>query len=98
MQIRLTDNGPLLSRLKRGTVLQPDGKNKPLNARSEALNALGSGLLFDKEVPREGVHITRRRRMVVDRRFDLGVDGVPKRDRQRGRVSRTAVRSTGGRR
>ena len=64
VQIQLTDNGPVLSRLKRGAVLQPDGRNKVHSPRSETLAALGTALLFDEEVPREGVHITRRRRMV----------------------------------
>src|SRR5262249_27023840 len=40
-----------------------DGSNRVHRARSETLAALGPALLFDEEVPREGVHITRRRRM-----------------------------------
>jgi hypothetical protein len=64
VQIQPDPNGPLLSRLKRGAVLQPDGTGKVHLAQSEALKALGTALLFDEEVPREGVHITRRRRMV----------------------------------
>jgi hypothetical protein len=64
VQIRESANGPLLMRLKRGAVLQPDGTNKVHKAKSEALKALGTALLYDEEVPREGVHITRRRRMV----------------------------------
>jgi hypothetical protein len=53
----------LVSRLKRGAVLQPDGSKIVHHARSEALNASADLLLYDEEVPREGVHITRRRRM-----------------------------------
>lgn len=64
LPVQLDDHGKLVSRLKRGAVLQPDGTNKVHHhAQSEALNALSSLLLYDEEVPREGVHITRRRRM-----------------------------------
>ncbi len=63
VQIQVAPNGPLLSRLKRGAVLQPDGSNTVHSAHSETLNSLGTALLFDEEVPREGTHITRRRRM-----------------------------------
>jgi len=41
----------------------PDGSNVTHPARSDALLTLGASLLFDEEVPREGVHVTRRRRM-----------------------------------
>jgi hypothetical protein len=50
-------------RLKRGAMLQPDGRNLIHPSRSEVLSELGSSLLYDEEVPRQGVHITRRRRM-----------------------------------
>lgn len=63
LPVQLDDHGKLVSRLKRGAVLQPDGKMKVHHAQSEALNALASLLLYDEEIPREGVHITRRRRM-----------------------------------
>jgi len=63
VQIRPDPSGPLLSRLKRGAVLQPDGTNVVHAARSEALQALGAAPLFDEEVPREGVRVTRRRRL-----------------------------------
>lgn len=62
LPIQLNDHGQLVTRLKRGAVLQPDGTNKVHHARSEALKALADSLLYDEEVPREGVHITRRRR------------------------------------
>lgn len=51
------------TRLQRGAMLQPDGSRRYHSARSEALDGLGSLLLYDEEVPREGVHVTRRRRM-----------------------------------
>ncbi|CAG1012340.1 hypothetical protein BURK2_04496 [Burkholderiales bacterium] len=52
-----------VARLQRGAVLQPDGTAQSHPAQSEALKALGAALLYDEEVPREGVRITRRRRM-----------------------------------
>jgi hypothetical protein len=63
LPVQLADHGKLISRLTRGAVLQPDGTNKVRAARSEVLSALATSLLFDEEVAREGVHITRRRRM-----------------------------------
>lgn len=62
LPVQLDNQGTM--RLKRGAVLQPDGTRKVQLARSEALRALGTQLLFDEEIPREGVHITRRRRLV----------------------------------
>ena len=55
--------GQILSRLKRGAVLQPDGTGKVHNATGEVLGSLGNQLLYDEEVPREGARITRQRRM-----------------------------------
>lgn len=63
LPVELDDHGTLVSRLKRGAVLQPDGTSKVHHAQSAALNALGNLLLYDEEIPREGVHLTRRRRM-----------------------------------
>jgi hypothetical protein len=63
VQLQPGNAGPMITRLQRGAVLQPDGSNNVTEARSEALNALGSSLLYDEEIPREGVRITRRRRM-----------------------------------
>jgi hypothetical protein len=57
------DAGPVVTRLQRGAVLRPDDSNHVNETRSEALEALGRSLLFDEEIPREGVRITRRRRM-----------------------------------
>lgn len=64
LPVQVIDHGALVSRLKRGAMLQPDGTNATHHAQSEALTLLGTSLLFDEEVPREGTHITRRRRMV----------------------------------
>ena len=55
--------GQILSRLKRGAVLQPDGSGKTHVATGEILLSIGSLLLYDEEVPREGARITRQRRM-----------------------------------
>jgi hypothetical protein len=58
-----TTAGQILSRLKRGAVLQPDGSRKVHTAQGEVLLSLGNLLLYDEEVPREGARITRQRRM-----------------------------------
>jgi hypothetical protein len=55
--------GQILSRLKRGAVLQPDGSGKVHSAAGEVLASLGTQLLYDEEVPREGARITRQRRL-----------------------------------
>jgi len=55
--------GVLVQRLKRGAMLQPDGTNIVHTGRSQALNVTQNLLLYDEEVPRDGVHITRRRRV-----------------------------------
>jgi hypothetical protein len=61
---RLPDTpGQILSRLKRGAVLQPDGSRKVHRAAGDILLSLGDLLLYDEEVPREGARITRQRRM-----------------------------------
>jgi len=62
LPVQLTDQGKLVSRLKRGAMLQPDGTRKVHLARSAVLGALARSLLYDEEVPRAGVRITRRRR------------------------------------
>ena len=67
MQTRGAD-GKVISRLRRGAVLQPDGSQRVHRALSDALAASGELLLFDEEVPREGQHLTRRR--VVARWID----------------------------
>ena len=55
--------GQILSRLKRGAVLQPDGSQKVHTATGEVLLSIGDQLLYDEEVPREGARITRQRRL-----------------------------------
>jgi len=52
-------SGNVISRLRRGAVLQPDGSNKVHLAQGEILNKDPELLMFDEEVPREGVHVTR---------------------------------------
>ncbi len=53
--------GKVISRLKRGAVLQLDGTRKVHRARSQALNVGADVMLHDEDVPREGVHVTRTR-------------------------------------
>ena len=55
--------GQILSRLKRGAILQPDGTKSPQEATGEVLLSLANLLLYDEEVPREGARITRQRRL-----------------------------------
>ena len=61
-------SGRIVSRLRRGAVLQPDGTQKLHVDLSEVLKAAGARLLYDEEVPREGQHVTRLR--VVARWID----------------------------
>jgi hypothetical protein len=49
----------IVSRLRRGAVLQPDGSQKIHSAQGRILNKDAELLMFDEEVPREGVHVTR---------------------------------------
>jgi hypothetical protein len=49
----------IVSRLKRGAVLQPDGSQLVHRAQGRVLNAAGSLLLYDEEIPREGIRVTR---------------------------------------
>jgi hypothetical protein len=55
--------GRTVVRLRRGAVLQPDGSGRVHPARGRLLEAGASLLLYDEEVPREGMHVTRSRRM-----------------------------------
>lgn len=57
------EGGKIVQRLRRGAVLQPDGSQKIHPAQGTVLNAGTELLLFDEEVPREGAHVTRGRRM-----------------------------------
>ena len=49
--------------LKRAVTLQSDGSNKVHPARSEVLRAANPLAIYDEEIPREGVRVTRQRRM-----------------------------------
>jgi hypothetical protein len=62
VQLRDTDD-KVISRLRRGAVLQVDGPPRIHRAAGDILNASPEGLLHDEEVPREGVHVTRLRRL-----------------------------------
>ena len=44
-------------------MLQPDGSQRIHRAVGEVLNAASDLLLYDEEVPREGVNVTRQRRL-----------------------------------
>ena len=55
--------GQILSRLKRGAVLQADGTKKVHVATGEVLLSVADLLLYDEEIPREGARITRQRRL-----------------------------------
>jgi hypothetical protein len=52
---------PKLSRLRRGRVVQTSGP--PSHAVGDLLNSSSELLLYDEEVPRDGVRLTRQRRM-----------------------------------
>jgi hypothetical protein len=54
--------GQVITRLKRGALLQADGQTRIHAARGEVL-ASPQLLLYDEEVPREGVRVTRQRRL-----------------------------------
>ena len=49
----------VVSRLRRGAVLQPDGSQQVHKAEGRILNKDPHLLMFDEEVPREGVHVAR---------------------------------------
>ena len=49
----------IVSRLRRGAVLQPDGTQKTHEAVGRILNAGSELMIFDEEVPREGIHVSR---------------------------------------
>ncbi len=51
------------SRLRRGAVLQPDGSKIVNTAQGEVLHSAREVLLYDEEIPREGIRIERRRQM-----------------------------------
>lgn len=49
----------VVSRLRRGAVLQPDGSQKIQSAQGRILNKDAELLMFDEEIPREGIHVAR---------------------------------------
>jgi hypothetical protein len=49
----------VVQRLRRGAVLQPDGSREVRSASGEILNKDERLLMFDEEVPREGIHVSR---------------------------------------
>ena len=56
--------GQILSRLKRGAMLQADGTTTTIHSEAgEVLRSVANLLLYDEEVPREGARITRQRRL-----------------------------------
>jgi hypothetical protein len=63
VRMREQAGGPVVLRLRRGGVLQPDGTGRLHVAAGEVLNAGSDLLLHDEEVPREGVRVTSGRRM-----------------------------------
>ena len=64
LPVQLRDQqGRVLSRLQRGALLQPDGTGKAPLARIQLLNAGSSLLLHDEDIPREGLQMSKGRRM-----------------------------------
>jgi hypothetical protein len=63
VQVKVPPN-QIVSRLKRGAVLQPDGSQEVHRAQGRVLNRAGGELLlFDEEVPREGIRVSRHYQM-----------------------------------
>ena len=56
-------NGAVIQRLRRGAVLQPDGSSAVFPAKGDILSAGTELLLYDEEIPREGVRMTRARHL-----------------------------------
>lgn len=64
LPVQLTERqGRVVSRLKRGAVLQPDGSRQVHVAQGALLNTGGPLLLHEEEVPREGVCVARHYQM-----------------------------------
>jgi hypothetical protein len=55
--------GTVIQRLRRGAVLQPDGSRIVHEAMGQILGAGEALTIFDEEVPREGMKLTRNRRL-----------------------------------
>jgi hypothetical protein len=62
VQIAVAPN-EIVSRLKRGAVLQPDGTQIPHFAQGRVLNSATELILYDEEIPREGIRVTRHYQM-----------------------------------
>jgi hypothetical protein len=62
MPVQPTESDPRQSLLRKGAVLQPDGSGAANSAKGELLTTVANLLIYDEEVPREGVRITRQRR------------------------------------
>jgi hypothetical protein len=62
LPVQPTAADPKQSLLRKGAVLQPDGSGAIHHARGELLGSVPNLLIYDEEVPREGVRITRQRR------------------------------------
>ena len=62
LPVQPTESDPKQSLLRRGKVLQPDGSGTLHQAKGELLTTPANLLIYDEEVPREGVRITRQRR------------------------------------
>jgi hypothetical protein len=59
LPVQLREEGRVVSRLRRGAVLQPDGSHEIHRAEGRILNKDPRLLMFDEEVPREGIHVAR---------------------------------------
>jgi hypothetical protein len=53
--------GTVIQRLRRGAALQPDGSNALVTAQGDILEANAELLLYDEDIPREGLRVTRGR-------------------------------------
>ncbi len=62
VQVRVAPDR-IVSRLRRGAVLQPDGSGVVHYARGRLLNAQAALSLYDEEIPREGIRLTRHYQM-----------------------------------
>ncbi|HKU15275.1 MAG TPA: hypothetical protein VJQ52_12845 [Steroidobacteraceae bacterium] len=59
LPVQVREDGKVVSRLRRGAVLQPDGSKEIHRAEGRILNKDPRLLMFDEEVPREGIHVAR---------------------------------------
>ena len=62
LPVQPTASNPKQSLLRKGAILQPDGTGAVHHAKGELLTSVANLLIYDEEVPREGVRITRQRR------------------------------------